>query len=209
MNILTTLRRNIWAYRGRRRIQQAIQTQQQQGLPIKVILGSSDNQLKANGWINTDIPQFDITNAKHWQVIFGSVKIDNLLAEHVLEHLTQEQIKTVLTLAKQHLKPGGRFRIAIPDKNNTDPVYQEETRPGGSGAGAHDHKVFLDIDTCKSMAASARFAIQPLEYMDAAGTFHYTDYDFADGNIQRSKKNNYHYEAVPGYTSLVFDLVAE
>lgn len=207
--MLNAIRRKVWAVRGRNKIKRLVAQKSKLNLPVKVILGSSNHIILSGDWINTDIPQFDITNARQWNYIFGANKIDNLLAEHVLEHLNHEQLNATFFNAWQYLKSGGRFRIAIPDKNNADPIYQEATRPGGSGPGADDHKVFLDIDTCKKMAEAYSFRIQPLEYCDQNNMFHYNEYDFSEGMIQRSKKNGYHYSAVPNYTSLIFDLTKE
>lgn len=208
MNRITALRRWLWAVRGRRQIKKLVRQQHKNNAPLKIILGSSSTQQMSGGWINTDIPQFDITNASHWNYLFGSVKIDNLLAEHVLEHLSQEQITTALKMARQYLKAGGTFRVAIPDKNNTSPVYQEATKPGGSGPGAHDHKVFLSLYDCINLANTTGFDLVPLEYFDDQNQFHYTEFDELAGEIQRSRQKNYHYSEVPGYTSLIFDLKA-
>ncbi|MEI6022150.1 MAG: hypothetical protein WCR21_13565, partial [Bacteroidota bacterium] len=162
--LINKLRRYRWALIGRNQIKKLVRQKHQQGQTIKIILGSSDHNALNGEWINTDIPQFDITNANHWTNIFAETKIENLFAEHVMEHLSKEQIIKALDLAKKHLKDNGVFRIAIPDSNNQDPIYREATRPGGSGAGAHDHKVFLNLQDCEALATNSGFKLVPLEY---------------------------------------------
>jgi predicted SAM-dependent methyltransferase len=208
MNWLNKLRKYRWAVTGRKKIKTLVKQKQSKNESIKIILGSSNHTAESGEWINTDIPQFDITNPSHWEYIFSDIKIDNLLAEHVLEHLTREQILTTLKLARKFLKESGVFRIAIPDKNNPDPTYRDATRPGGNGPGADDHKVFLSHNDFIELAQKTSFKLLPLEYFDSEHKFHFTEYGIENGIVQRSKQQNYTYDKYPAYTSLVIDLVA-
>ena len=205
--LINKLRRYRWGLIGRNQIKKLVRLKHQQGQAIKIILGSSDHNALNGEWINTDIPQFDITDAKHWASIFGEAKIENLFAEHVMEHLSKDQIIQALNLAKTYLKDNGVFRIAIPDSNNQDAIYREATRPGGSGPGAHDHKVFLNLKDFEALSVDSGFSLVPLEYCDEKGAFHFTPFDTKNGDVQRSKNKNYHYPEVPAYTSLVIDLI--
>lgn len=207
IGLLNKIRKFRWAYKGRLKIRELVKQKHDRNQPVKVILGAGNYSAFTNEWINTDLPQFDITNASHWEFIFGNVKISNLFAEHVFEHLTKEQIIMALTLAHKYMSDTGVFRIAIPDRNNKDSLYQEATKPGGTGPGADDHKVFLNIHDCEELAKATSFRILPLEYFDNDSSFHFVDFDSDKGDVTRSRKNNYHYEPVPKYTSLIFDLV--
>ena len=61
--------------------------------PIKLVVGAGLTEFQ--DWITTDYPFFDITNRKHWKFLFSKIKPDNLLAEHVMEHLTAHQVEIV------------------------------------------------------------------------------------------------------------------
>lgn len=206
MNLLTKIRAYRWAVMGRKEIRQCIREKNKRHQPVKIILGAGNYALTTGDWINTDLPQFDITDPRHWNYLFGDIKIDNLFAEHVFEHLSIEQNKAVLKLAQNYLKPDGNFRIAIPDKNNPDRLYQDGTRPGGSDTGADDHKIFLSFNEYARLVKETNFKIQPLEYFDEDHVFHAHDFNNAAGHVLRSKKNKYIYAPIPNYTSLIFDL---
>ncbi len=86
MNFITQLRRYRWIFLGRRKIKKQIDTLPQ-NQKLKIILGSAET--KNDGWISTDIPHFNILKKSDWEYFCGKHKIDNLLAEHVLEHLRE------------------------------------------------------------------------------------------------------------------------
>lgn len=208
LRLLNKLRTYRWALVGRKKIRQQVREKRSLNQPIKIVLGADYGSPPFPGWISTDLPQFDITKPDHWQYIFDNGAADSLLAEHVFEHLTPQQISAALRLARKHIRKGGVFRIAVPDRNNTNADYQASAKPGGSGAGAHDHKVFLNIDDFNNFASAASFRLIPLEYFDGAGKFHFRDFDLDNGPISRCKRNINFQPSMPGYTSLVVDLEA-
>jgi len=46
---------------------------------------------------------------------FADGSIDNIYASHVLEHVGQAQVLTVLRGVHRSLKPGGKFLVSVPD----------------------------------------------------------------------------------------------
>ena len=124
------------------------------GNPLKIIIGAGATRY--DGWIATDIPAFDILNREHWTLLFPEHSIDRMLAEHVFEHLTPEQLAAVLREARRYLNSGGRIRFAVPDGNHPDPNYIDRVRPGGSGIGASDHKVLYDCDSISNLLGEGR-----------------------------------------------------
>jgi predicted SAM-dependent methyltransferase len=171
--------------------------------PLKVILGSGKTEFA--GWIATDYPFFDITNPKDWRYFFNSKNPDNLLAEHVLEHLSEDQVAKVLKLAYQYLNPGGCFRIAVPDKNHPNPQYIEFVRPGGSGVGAHDHKSFWDYKSLSKVCQEYNFTPKLLEYYDKEGNFHRFELNKKNGIIKRTGVNNQQHPKGFHRSSLIID----
>ena len=129
-----------------------------------------------------------------------------MLAEHVFEHFTPEQLGIVLRQARRYLKPGGRIRFAVPDGNHPDPNYIDRVRPGGTGIGASDHKALYDSDSISELLGEAGYDVQLLEFFDGTGNFQRAPWRREDGYIGRSADNDA--RNVAGnlvYTSLIID----
>lgn len=75
-------------FQERIKLKYTIYRLQKKGEKIKIIVGAAKTTF--NGWISTDLPFLDITKKNQWHFIFGKRRIDNLLSEHVLEHLSEE-----------------------------------------------------------------------------------------------------------------------
>lgn len=174
-------------------------------IPLKIILGAGPSCYE--GWISSDLPYFDITKKEHWEKYFTKRKIDNLLAEHVIEHLDELQVKEVLLFAFQYLQKGGIFRIAVPDAFHPNPEYIEAVKPNGNGQGADDHKTFWNYNSLPQLAISSGFeSANILEYADENKIIHCSDFDNSNGVIQRSKSKN-HKSPILDYSSLIVDII--
>lgn len=172
--------------------------------PLQVVLGSSD--VGPAGWILTDVYDLDITRAESWARFCPPGSIDNLFCEHVLEHIAEADTAQALALALQYLKPGGCFRIAVPDGHSPDADYIDSVKVDGSGPGAEDHKVLYTIDTLRPPLEAAGFSVQPLEYFDAEGKFHAVAWSDDNGRVRRSRRYDpRNTPAEINYSSLVVD----
>ncbi len=200
MSIILKLRQYRWYIIGRSRIKKQVKQQTK----IKIILGSGTTEY--DGWIATDLPHFNILKKKDWACFFRPNTIDNILAEHVLEHLTEQQVDEVLLLAYIFLKPNGVFRIAVPDKNHPNPEYIEYVRPGGSGLGAEDHKSFWDYKTFKKLAENHGFKVDLLEYADENKQIITSNYTDENGIISRSLSKTFKSD-IKDFSSLIVDLI--
>ena len=195
-------------YRGVKREQKAVQTQVEQarqaGQAIKIILGAGATRY--DGWIATDLPAFDILKHEHWARLFQPDTIERMLAEHVIEHLTIDQFKDFLRIARVYLAPGGRIRLAVPDGCHPDPDYIQRVRPGGTGGGADDHKVLYTGELMREILTAQGYDCQLLEYHDAAGEFHHRDWRAEDGFVRRSAGHDpRNANGRLAYTSLMVD----
>lgn len=172
--------------------------------PMRIVVGSSGQF--SSGWIPTDMDYLDITRPEHWGRFFNSDKLDAILAEHVWEHLTPVDAVSGTELCYKFLKPGGYLRLAVPDGLHPDPGYIDRVRPGGSGPGASDHKVLYTYKSLSALLAACGFSVDLLEYFDEQGSFHFKDWDVADGMIHRSSifdpRNR---ELKLTYTSVIVD----
>jgi predicted SAM-dependent methyltransferase len=153
--------------------------------PLRVIVGGG-HYLPYPGWHLTDQDILDIVEESHWRALFGGRKLDNLLAEHVWEHLTTEEGGRAAALSFQYLRPGGVLRIAVPDGFHPNPGYIRAVEPGGTGKAALDHKVLLTYKSLASSLERVGFAVDLLEYWDENGTFHHRPFSFSPrGRINR------------------------
>lgn len=194
-----------WYYWGRWWIKNRIIQNARKEKKIKIIIGSGKDYGEENEWLNTDIPHFNILDANDWKYFFGKQKIDNLLGEHVMEHLTENETVKALKLAFEYLKPGGIFRIAVPDGFHPNPNYIEYVKPGGAGPGCEDHKVLWNYQTLTKAAATQNFTFNLLEYYNEDGKFYMKEFSISDGYIKRSKRNNFSWGVIKDYTSLIID----
>ena len=160
------------------------------------------------GWLATDRATLDLLErddfTRHWAPGTRTA----FLAEHVWEHLSEEQGKQAAVNCLEFLRPGGRLRIAVPDGWNPDPEYREYVRPGGSGPGADDHKVFYTAASLTALLEGAGFTCTLLEYWDEAGVFQSSDWDAKQGHITRSRRfDPRNQDGTLRYTSLIIDAV--
>lgn len=199
MNLLLKLRRYRWYLLGRLKLKKLIEKSN----PLKIVIGSASS--KFNGWISTDLPHFNITKGSDWTFFFKPKTIDNILAEHVLEHLTEEEVGVVLINSFNYLKEEGVFRIAVPDKNHPNQEYIEFVRPNGSGSGADDHKSFWDYSSLKRVAENIGYNVTLLEYANADRKIITSVFNNDNGTIVRSLSKGFE-STIENYSSLIVDL---
>ena len=202
--MLNRLRKYRWKWLGRRKIHRQIQELGSEN-QLRIIIGAGYTHY--DGWIATDIPFFDATKASDWSFFFKTESIYRILAEHVLEHLTERQVKEVLQLSFKYLTNGGFFRIAVPDAFHSNPNYVEAVKPGGWGDGSDTHKSFWDVNSLCQLAESLCYEVNPLEYFDEDGDFHFNDFQNENGPIIRSRGKGHKHNIIPDYSSLIVDLI--
>jgi len=204
MNIILKLRAYRWYILGRRKIRRQIREAAEKN-KANIVLGSSYIHYK--NWISTDLPHFNITLQKDWDYLFSGNKANRLLTEHVLEHLTPENVAIGVKYASQFLKPGGVFRIAVPDEWNPDPVYYEAIRIGGSGPGAEDHYSMWNIESMSKLLNENGFEVKPYEYWTKDKQLVKNNFSDDEGPVRRSCQRNYKMMEIDSYTSLIVDAV--
>ncbi|THF88897.1 hypothetical protein E7T09_06930 [Deinococcus sp. KSM4-11] len=164
------------------------------------------------GWIPTQQAELDLLDPASFASYFGQRRTDAFLCEHVSEHLTAAESERAARLVFAYLKPGGFLRVAVLDGHHPDPAYQALVALNGPGP-AHDHRVLYTIDTFAPVFTRAGFDVRPLEWWDAAGTFHQTDWQADAAPIYRSRQldhRNAGWRAragEPGFTSVILDAV--
>lgn len=174
---------------------------------VNIVLGAGDVWYGTN-WIATNVEELDVTDPENWAYLFDEGSIDNILAEHVWEHLTPQQAYAANENIKNYLKPrSGNFRLAVPDGLHPNKEYIDYVKPGGTGAGAQDHKVLYNFVTITRMLKRSGFMINLLEYWDGDHNFNHDLWDTTKGFVKRSLR--YDERNIGGtrpiYTSLIVD----
>lgn len=155
---------------------------------MKLILGAAETWQP--GWYATNEQWLDVTRADHWDRLFAGRRIvTHVVAEHVFEHLTEDEARAALAHIARHLVPGGRVRIAVPDGYHPDPVYRRHVGLDGIGDDAGDHKQLLDLDRLTALMTEQGFRTEHLEGYRADGTLVQRDWRDEDGYVRRSRRN--------------------
>jgi len=171
---------------------------------IKIVVGAGKTKYK--GWFNTDINTLDVTNKNDFNKYFSEKKIKKILAEHVLEHLTDIELELMVKNFYKYSEKNVNIRIGVPDGFHTDTNYIERVKPGGTGDGAYDHKHLFDYITLSNIFEKHGFVSTPIEYWDENGKFCTTYKNDENGFITRSFINDErNKDGKPNYTSLIID----
>lgn len=172
----------------------------------RVMIGSSDKRYP--GWLSTNEGLLDVTKKSDFARVWLSRPKSAFLAEHVWEHMTEKEAGEANANCYKYLKPGGYLRLAVPDGFHPDNSYIDQVRPGGTGIGAHDHKVLYNYKSLGKSLEKAGFNVRLLEYWDEGGKFHFTRWSSGDGYIMRSKENDpRNKNGSLNYTSLIVDAI--
>lgn len=172
--------------------------------PVKMVVGSMFSVYK--GWIHSDIETLNLLKKSDWEKYFEENSIDRILAEHVWEHLTEDEGKLAFQNCYTYLKPGGFLRVAVPDGLQASKEYIDMVKPGGTGNGAWDHKILYTYKLMSGFLEEIGFKVKVLEYFDENGKFHKSPWNTEDGMVRRSADHddrNKHGKL--GYTSLIID----
>jgi predicted SAM-dependent methyltransferase len=160
------------------------------------------------GWIPTDVHTLNLLKPGRWLLFFKPGTIHAILAEHVWEHLSPEEGQTGAATCYMFLRSNGYLRIAVPDGFHPSKDYIDYVKPGGSGAGADDHKVLYNYRNLSTMLERCGFSVRLLEYFDETGKFHFNEWDRKDGMIHRSSRyDERNSNGELNYTSLIIDAV--
>lgn len=171
---------------------------------VKLVVGAGGTHQE--GWLTTDLPTLDALKRADWRRIFPPSSIHRILADHVIEHWTEDQFSLFLRIVEPFLSDQAVVRIAVPDGFHPDPSYIEHVKPGGIGAGADDHKVLYDHITMAHMLSKEQYSHELLEYFDEAGQFHRCSWRTSDGFVRRSAAYDQRNRRHPlSYTSLIVD----
>lgn len=159
-------------------------------------------------WYATDIDTLNLTKEKDWKKLLFFLRVDNIMAEHVWEHLSFGDTEFANKNCFKFLKKGGILRIAVPDGFHPDKEYIDYVKPGGNGAGADDHKILYNYISMKKSLEKVGFTVKLLEYWDENAKFHCVEWTDDGGRINRSKRyDKRNQNGSLNYTSLIVDAI--
>ena len=155
---------------------------------VNLILGAA--LTKQNRWFSTNEEWLDISKEKDWERLFNSKKrVRRILAEHVFEHLTLEEMQNALNLIHKNMILGGSLRVAVPDGNNPNNEYRKNCGIKGIGPDASDHKQFITFELLKEEASKVGFEVDLIEGYLENKKLVVKQFDYDLGYIMRSRSN--------------------
>jgi predicted SAM-dependent methyltransferase len=171
---------------------------------LRILLGAGYTEQE--GWFSTDQNTLDLSQRAQFRRYWAPGTRVAFCAEHVWEHLDDATAHTALANCFEFLRSGGTLRIAVPDGFHPSPQYREHVRPGGTGAGADDHKILHTCQTLVPMMDAAGFRVRLVEWWDESGKFHAEPWSPEQGHIMRSANHDRRNKDGPlNYTSLIVD----
>ncbi|MFZ1517644.1 MAG: hypothetical protein WAU11_02655 [Ignavibacteriaceae bacterium] len=171
---------------------------------IKIVVGAGPTKFR--GWFSTDIVTLDVTKESDFKKYFSKKKIHKVLAEHVLEHLTNSDLDLMAANLFKYSEENVNIRIAVPDGFHSNLDYINIVKPGGTGEGAEDHKNLFTVISLSKIFERSGFKSHPVEYWDKDGKFHQGYKNDVNGYVIRSFLNDKRNQnGKPVYTSLIID----
>lgn len=178
---------------------------------IRVVIGAGDYAHNNPGWFSTQEDDLNLLRRDDWLRQFAPGSLTAILAEHVWEHLTEDEGTRAARICFEFLKPGGYVRCAVPDGYFPNAAYQHIVQVGGPpdipDHPAASHKVVYNYRTLTDVFARAGFEVRWLEYCDETGAFHSTDWDPAQGLIYRMRYDPRNQKGRLEFVSLLIDAV--
>jgi predicted SAM-dependent methyltransferase len=170
---------------------------------INLVVGAGPTKYK--GWFSTDIVTLDVTKESDFKKYFVKKKINKVLAEHILEHLTNPELDLLAENLFKYSEKNVNIRIAVPDGFHENENYITLIKPGGTGEGADDHKNLFNVNSLSALFEKFGFIAHTVEYWDEERKFHQGYKNDENGYIKRSFVNDKRNIRIPIYTSLIID----
>lgn len=159
----------------------------------KVRLNVGSNRQVQEGFIPSNIGELNMLRLEDWERLLAGPEVggaDFLYSEHVWEHLTPAQVLQAAAASFVYLRPGGSYRIAVPDAYFPSEWYQLNQRAGGDWVATQHHMVMWSKDSLLPLLQLAGYEVRLLEYYDIRGQFHKVKYSEEGGRVERTVSND-------------------
>ena len=130
--------------------------------------------------------------------------VDRIISEHCFEHIEITKYPTILKELYRILKPGGLFRLAVPDYQSPGDCFYLEK---GFDPRNNLHITLTTYKLLKPILDESPFNVNILHYWKDENEFIHNKIDYSKGYIKRTPENDERNEGYKlGVTSLVCDL---
>lgn len=162
--------------------------------PLRVYIGSSKCKQPA-GFVSTDKDELDVAKPTDYQKLFCPDSVDTFLTEHTFEHITYSDGKVAFRQILHYLKPGGRFRIAVPnDASRAGQVFPESRADKYYGhVSAYGYEYLKEVLEEVGFTSVYRLE-EKLKLNETHDKIISTSWDRCDGPIDRSLKYDWRNE---------------
>ena len=162
--------------------------------PLRVYIGSSKCKQPA-GFVSTDKDELDVAKPTDYQKLFCPDSVDTFLTEHTFEHITYSDGKVAFRQILHYLKPGGRFRIAVPnDASRAGQVFPESRADKFYGhVSAYGYEYLKEVLEEVGFTSVYRLE-EKLKLNETHDKIISTSWDRCDGPIDRSLKYDWRNE---------------
>lgn len=126
-----------------------------------------------------------------WLETVGEATLNSFTTEDNLQCLNYFQMIDFAKNVFEFLKSDGRWRIAVPDRNNLNFIYWMRYKPNGliQKLSAIPAQSYWDLNSLTELLRQIGFIVYPLEYFDENGQFVKNDWDIKDGLIEHRSGN--------------------
>ncbi len=123
------------------------------GRDIRVVIGAGDYAHNNLGWLHTQEDDLNLLQRDDWLRQFAPGSLTAILAEHVWEHLTEDEGTRAARICHEFLKPGGYVRCVVPDGYFPNASYQRmaqvDSSPDIPNHPAASHKIVYNYRTLR------------------------------------------------------------
>lgn len=189
---------------------------------IRLYAGDIPDFVEYEGLVGLSLNINDFRHIQHdirQRFLLADNSVDSFQAEDVFEHIPYDQLIPIINEIYRVLKPGGSFRLSLPDYG-CDVLQNRSTKdfagtmvfdPGGGGVPEKPgHVWFPKIDNAKALIEKTHFSkyglVHYLHYYHPDGTFVASEVDYAKGYVQRTPDFDLRVMAPYRPMSLIIDL---
>lgn len=193
--------------------------------PLKLYAGDIPDMPEYDGFTGLSISRSDRRHILHditCPFPLRDSSVDIFQAEDVFEHIPHAGITEIVNEIYRILKPGGLFRLSVPDYR-CDVLAERSVRdargnivfdPGGGGTpDKPGHLWFPVIENVRPLLGSSKFAeggsIDYLHYYEPDGSFVMKPIDYSRGHVSRTPDFDERVQSPPRPMSMVVDLVRQ
>lgn len=161
--------------------------------PLQIYIGSGGCQ-ENPGFISLLQSEFDVTKSASFENTLCKASVDTFLTEHTFEHIPYEDAANAFRLIFEYLKPGGLFRIAVPNDGRAGKTFVPSKLDEMIG-----HVSAYNFGHLQQMLKNAgfrniRLVEEQEKFNETTIRIQATEWDFCEGKVHRTLKHDWRNE---------------